>query len=699
MFAKLCIAVTPDLFGRVYTARGIVDAFRTDFTDVCALVCSESDSAVADRCRETGFGIPIFFAEHMPSEAELEKAAGAYEESLLPPFFNVLSSYSTQGNDQLDCPGHQCGAFFRRHPAGKLFYDFFGPRLFSADLNNGDVALGDLLIHEGPPLVAQKAAARTFHADKTYFVLNGTSASNKIAMGAVLAPGDLVLFDRNNHKSVHQGIQLTGALPVYLETSRNGYGFIGGIKEHCFDHSYLRKKAAEISPAKAALPRPFRLAVIQLATYDGTVYDARYVVDKIGSLCDYILFDSAWAGYEQFIDVMRDCSPMLLSLRPGDPGILVTQSVHKQLAGFSMASQIHKKDSHIKGQDRYVPHKRMNNAFLLHSSTSPFYPMFAALDVNAKIHEGPAAREFWKKCVLLGIETRKDILRRCQLIRPFVNPVINGRAWEDYPSEEIAKDKRFFAFEPGDSWHGYSGYGEKQYYADPCKILLTTPGVNLEKGTYEDCGIPACVLASYLRSRRVIPEKCDLNSLLILLTPAENEKKLRRLVDALSDFENLIAKSAPLADVLPEICQAYPERYKGYTLNQLCQDIHDLYRRHDMKNLLRRMFREDELPKYKIHPAQAQARFIRGEYDYVPLREAAGRVAAEGALPYPPGVYCCVAGEVWGSAALEYFLAIEDLVNSVPGFQPEVQGAYFEKMQSGRSVIYVNVLKKSDPES
>lgn len=160
--------------------------------------------------------------------------------------------------------------------------------------------------------------------------------------------------------------------------------------------------------------------MIQLGTYDGTIYNARQVVDKIGHLCDYILFDSAWVGYEQFIPMMADCSPLLLELNENDPGILVTQSVHKQQAGFSQTSQIHKKDSHIKGQPRYVPHKRLNNAFMMHASTSPFYPLFAALDINARMHEGQSGRNMWMDCVVTGIEARKLILQNCQFIRPFV---------------------------------------------------------------------------------------------------------------------------------------------------------------------------------------------------------------------------------------------------------------------------------------
>ena len=361
---------------------------------------------------------------------ELEAAACDYEARLLPPFFNTLTQYVEMDNSTFACPGHQHGAFFKKHPAGRQFYDFFGENVFRADMCNADVKLGDLLIHEGSAKHAQKFAAKVFNADKTYFVLNGTSAANKVVTNALLTRGDLVLFDRNNHKSNHHGALIqAGATPVYLEAARNPFGFIGGIDERCFDEHYLRDLIREASAETATASRPFRVAVIQLGPCDGTVYNARQVVDKIGHLCDYILFDSAWVGYEQFIPMMADCSPLLLELNENDPGILVTQSVHKQQAGFSQTSQIHKKDSHIKGQQRYVPHKRLNNAFMMHASTSPFYPLFAALDINARMHEGQSGRNMWMDCVVTGIEARKLILENCRFIRPFGPETVDGRTW------------------------------------------------------------------------------------------------------------------------------------------------------------------------------------------------------------------------------------------------------------------------------
>ncbi|EOL8931871.1 ornithine decarboxylase [Cronobacter sakazakii] len=710
---SLKIAASHAVAPLLSTSRDVVGLDGTDFTDVAAVVLSVADtrSGILALLKRTGFNLPVFVYLQSGERCDapvsgtltgtsqeflaLETAALAYEENLLPPFFDTLTQYVEMQNSTFACPGHQHGEFFRKHPAGRQFYDFFGENVFRADMCNADVKLGDLLIHEGSAKHAQKFAAKVFHADKTYFVLNGTSAANKVVTNALLTQGDLVLFDRNNHKSNHHGALIqAGATPVYLEAARNPFGFIGGIDERCFDEAYLRELIAEVAPSRAQEARPFRLAVIQLGTYDGTIYNARQVVDKIGHLCDYILFDSAWVGYEQFIPMMADCSPLLLDLNENDPGIFVTQSVHKQQAGFSQTSQIHKKDNHIRGQARFCPHKRLNNAFMLHASTSPFYPLFAALDVNAKIHEGESGKRLWAECVALGIEARKAIIANCHMIKPFIPDTVAGRPWQDHPTDAIARERRFFSFEPGAAWHGFAGYAHEQYFVDPCKLLLTTPGIDAETGEYSDFGVPAAILANYLRENGIVPEKADLNSILFLLTPAESAQKMAHLVAMLARFEQHIEDDTPFADVLPTICQKYPVRYKGYTLRQLCQEMHNLYVSFDVKALQRAMFRKAELPQVVMNPQQANVEYIRGNVELVRLSEAEGRVAAEGALPYPPGVLCVVPGEVWGGAALRYFLALEEGVNLLPGFSPELQGVYSQTDPDGIKRLYGYMLRE-----
>lgn len=720
MRTRLKIAYTEktlELFGKVGTREAVL-VDHTDFTDVGALLMTGGDRHTVSSPWVKALHIPIFLivrdgnreTEEMgevysiislnPSERNLferqiESAVARYEDTILPPFFKGLLEYVEQGNSEFDCPGHQGGAYFRKHPAGRIFYDFYGENTFRGDLCNADVAMGDLLIHEGPALAAQKHAARVFNADKAYFILNGTSGANKVVMNALLTPGDLVLYERNNHKSVGYGALIqAGAIPIYLETARNPFGLIGGVLDHCFNEEYIRMLIAERDPKRARMDRPLRAAVIQLGNYDGCIYNARQVMEKIGHLCDYIVFDSAWVGYEQFIPMMKDCSPLLLDLGPEDPGIIVTQSIHKQQAGFSQASMILKKDSHIKGQKRYVPHKIFNNSFMVNSSTSPNYQIFASLDMNAKIQEGEAGRLLWHECMVNAIEARKKVLKYCKYLRPIVPPVVHGKKWEEGNTEEMADDISYFAFEPGGKWHSFQGYSKGQYFIDPMKLQLMTPGINMENGEYEDFGIPGIILADYLRDNRVIPEKCDLNDILFLMTPAETKTKLDSLITKLVQFEHHIDNDSPMEMVLPTVYNRYRDRYEGYTIRRLCRELHDFYKERKINVLQKKMFLKAYFPAYFMSPQKANWALVRGQGELIPLEEAEGRVALQGAVPYPPGVTCVQPGERWSRIALDYFLDFVETANILPGFAPELQGVYLEKDETGKRRAKGYVLMK-----
>jgi ornithine decarboxylase len=649
-----------------------------------------------------------------------------YGKGLLPPFFGGLMAYDGEANIAFDCPGHQGGQFYRKSPAGQLFFKHFGENIFRNDLCNADVDLGDLLIHEGPAVEAQRHAARVFGADKTYFVLNGTSTSNKIVANALLRRGDLVLFDRNNHKSLHQGALVqAGALPIFLPTSRNAFGMIGAVDWDAWDEDYLREQI-RANPLvrdheKSGSKRPFRLACIQLATYDGTIYNVRKVLEKIGHLCDYVLWDEAWIGYNAFHPLFEDHSPMRLeSLGPEMAGLFSTQSVHKQGAGFSQASQIHKRDEHIRGQQRYVEHKRFNESFLTNASTSPFYPLFASLDVNAKIHDGKAGEMLWDRCIELGIEARKKLRQFCRhyeqsgrdqeekwFFDPFVPDVVTIRdsrftkdleevAWEDIPTEVIKREQQCWNFHPKSKWHGYAGYAKDYAMVDPNKLALLTPGINRQTGDYLDFGVPATVVANYLREQRVVPEKCDLNSILFLMTPAEDESKLSTLIAKLVNFKNLWDRDAPLNEVLPTVCAAHSQRYAGYTIRQACKEMHDYYRSANVKELQRLCFRASSFPELAMCSRDAYEALVANNVDYIPFDEIRGRISATLALIYPPGIGVIVPGERWDERAkpmLDYFLAFEESFNRFPGFNYEVQGVFQERV-NGRIKFHTYVVRE-----
>ena len=160
----------------------------------------------------------VFLAEETPEfiAKNLVSRLKQYAETLKTPFFGALVDYAEQGNQLWTCPGHNGGVFYSRSPIGRIFVEHLGEAVFRDDLDNSVLELGDLLVHEGPALQAQKEAAAIFGAEKTYFVLNGTSSSNKIVLSALVAEGDLVLFDRNNHKAAHHGaLFIGGGIPIY----------------------------------------------------------------------------------------------------------------------------------------------------------------------------------------------------------------------------------------------------------------------------------------------------------------------------------------------------------------------------------------------------------------------------------------------------------------------------------------------------
>ena len=504
----------------------------------------------------------IFLAEETPEfiAKNLVSWLKQYADTLKTPFFGALVDYAERGNHLWTCPGHNGGVFYNRSPIGRIFFEHLGEEVFRDDLDNSVLELGDLLVHEGPALKAQKEAAAIFGAEKTYFVLNGTSSSNKIVLSALVAEGDLVLFDRNNHKAAHHGaLFIGGGIPIFLETDRNAYGLIGPIFHEAFDETRIREKIRNhplVADKEAwRRDRPFRVAVIEQCTYDGTIYDARMIVEKIGHLCDYVLLDEAWAGFMKFHPLFAGRFAMGLSdLGPEQPGIIATQSTHKQLASFSQASQIHIKDRHIKGQRRRIEHRRFNEFFMLHASTSPFYPLFASLDVGAQMMKGRSGEVLWDDTIRLGIELRKKIraIRRefedkehDPARRWFFEAFVPDRvtvtdrdgaaprdvAWENVSTDDLAANANYWELSPGASWHGFTHVAPGYAITDPNKLILLTPGFDRGTDTYADYGIPAPVVAQYLRENRVVPEKNDLNSLLFLLTPGVEFEQGRHAIE------------------------------------------------------------------------------------------------------------------------------------------------------------------------
>lgn len=613
-------------------------------------------------------------------------AANAFESAALPPFSSAIAKFVSRERPTFACPGHQGGQCLDVHPAGLRFKQLLGREVFTVDVPHAAPELGDVLSHEGPIKQAEDLAAQVFNADETYFVLNGTSTANKIVTSALLTSGDLVLMDRNNHKSVYLGALVQSeARAVYLDNFRDDCGVLGGYRKGALQEDQLRARAARIDEARARQPRPFRLAIVQHATCDGVVVDAGALLERIGHLCDYVLFDSAWLGYEPFVDLLAHSSPLHIPLSPDSPGVIVTQSVHKQMSGLSQTSQIHKKDRHIQHQQRYCSGHVFNSAFMLHSSTSPFYPLFMSLEVNAAIHANGNGQRLWSSAVSVASEFKRQVDRHCRIIKPYYGnrtPQAPG-AQDDLSPEVCAEKFRPFSRNANPIEGGL-------HYLDPCKVVFTT---RASKDAV-DCGyvsIPASIVTYYLREMNFTPEKSDFYNFTLLVSPSSDAVQLTRLMYALKQLERELANGTWVTDVLPSLANA-GHNYANISLRELCNVINNLFQHYQIEQLQSDIFSSVTSAQAVLTPHAANQAFVRGQYKLTGLADVLDCVAAEGVIPYPPGVMSIAPGERWNAALIDYLTTVQALINIYPEFAPHIQGVYYRHHDDGTVTLLVNVL-------
>ena len=653
--------------------------------ELAAFVLPKADEVAYQKAQELmakdGLQVPVILVDagESLSKEELQdkvaQAAQQYEEENVPGFLRDLINFADEKPVSYTTPGHHNGQFYEKHPAGVVFKKFFGDNMLRADVSDTVAELGDTLTHGGTPLDSEQEAAQAFNADKVYYVTNGTTSSNTICANAVLSEGDLVLFDRNNHKSLYNSaLIMTGAKPVYLPTSRNPLGLIGPVISDDLDEEKIRAEIAKVDPERAKAKRPFRMAVLQLETFDGVFYNAKWLLDKIGKLCDYVLFDCAWGGYEQFVNIMKQLSPLQYKYTADDPGILVTQSIHKQQAGLAQTSQILKKDSHIKEQKRYVDHKHFNNAYLKYVTTSYSYPIYASLTVNTVLAKGEAPKKWWEEAMKKGIRFRKTLNQKSKLFK-----TLNAQEINEKSEQELMDNLSYWKMEETDDWHGFKGIAKDEAIISPLKLTVVCPGINLATGKYEETGIPGKVIGEYLTEKRVITCKSDLYSTLFLLTPGERDADLEALLTSFLEFEEYYLRDAPLEQVLPRLVKQNPDRYRNYTIRQLCQEMHEYYAKNEIYKLQQDLFLKKTFQDYEMTPAEADKLFMKNEGELVDLDEIEGRVALEGALPYPPGVFIVAPGEKWQKIDVDYFKILMGAIDKFPGFDPEIQGVYLDK--------------------
>ena len=611
---------------------------------------------------------PEFVARHIIREAR------AYLNGLVPPFFRALMHYAHEGSYSWHCPGHSGGVAFLKSPIGHMFHQFFGENLLRADVCNAVEELGQLLDHTGPVAQSEHNAARIFNADHCYFVTNGTSTSNKIVWHSTIASGDIVVVDRNSHKSVLHAIIMTGAIPVFLMPTRNHYGIIGPIPKEEFKPENIRRKIEANPFARDAENKKPRILTLTQSTYDGIIYNVETIKEMLDGKIETLHFDEAWLPHATFHDFYKNMHAIGKdSVRTKKSMIFSTQSTHKLLAGLSQASQILVQEPETVKLDEGI----FNEAFLMHTSTSPQYAIIASCDVAAAMMEPPGGTALVEESLLEALDFRRAMKKVSQDF---------GRDWwfEVWGPDQFAENDigtpEDWLIRAEDTWHGFGDIAPGFNMLDPIKATIITPGLSLD-GTFKKTGIPASIVKTYLAEHGVIIEKCGLYSFFIMFTIGITKGRWNTLLTALQQFKDDYDKNQPIWRILPEFAIRSPQ-YERLGLQDLCQNIHDFYREYDVARLTTEMYLSDMVPAMK--PADAFARMAHRRIEHVPIDELEGRVTSILLTPYPPGIPLLIPGERFNKTIVDYLRFARDFNEKFPGFETDVHGLVTREINGKR---------------
>jgi len=654
-----------------------------------------------DEIRYRNEEIPIFLhgetrtSRHIPNEIlrELNGFIHMYEDTpefvaryilrLAPPFFKALTEYAADGSYSWHCPGHSGGVAFLKSPVGQMFHQFFGENMLRADVCNAVDELGQLLDHTGPVAASERNAARIYNCDHLYFVTNGTSTSNKMVWNSTVAPGDVVVVDRNCHKSILHAIIMTGAVPVFLMPTRNHFGIIGPIPKSEFEWENIQKKI-DRNPFildKSAKPR---VLTITQSTYDGVLYNVEEIKDMLDGKIDTLHFDEAWLPHATFHDFYGDYH----AIGEGRPRckesmVFSTQSTHKLLAGLSQASQILVQDAENNKLDRDI----FNEAYLMHTSTSPQYSIVASIDVAAAMMEAPGGTALVEESLMEALDFRRAMRK--------VDEDWGADWWfkvwgPDDLSEEGLEERDAWMLKANDAWHDFGNLAEGFNMLDPIKATIITPGLDI-KGNFSDkFGIPAAIVTKYLAEHGVIVEKTGLYSFFIMFTIGITKGRWNTMVAALQQFKDDYDKNQPLWKVLPEFVQKQP-RYEKVGLRDLCEKIHAVYKANDVAKLTTEMYLSDMVPAMK--PTDAFAKMAHRKIDRVAIDDLEGRVTAVLLTPYPPGIPLLIPGEQFNKVIVNYLKFAREFNEKFPGFETDNHGLVKEIID-GKAVYFVDCVEK-----
>jgi arginine decarboxylase len=620
---------------------------------------------------------PEFVARHIIREAKV------YLDALPPPFFKSLIHYAMEGSYSWHCPGHSGGVAFLKSPVGQIFHQFFGENMLRADVCNAVEELGQLLDHTGPVAASERNAARIFGVDHLYFVTNGTSTSNKIVWHSTVAPGDVVIVDRNCHKSVLHSIMMMGAIPVFLMPTRNNFGIIGPIPKEEFEWANIQKKIDNNPFIKDKKVMP-RVLTITQSTYDGIVYNVEMIKEMLDGRVDSLHFDEAWLPHATFHDFYKNMHAVGRDrARPKKSLVFATQSTHKLLAGLSQASQILVQDS----DERKLDPTCFNESYLMHTSTSPQYAIIASCDVAAAMMEPPGGTSLVEESIAEAIDFRRAMLK--------VDEEYGHDWWfkvwgPDHIAEFGIGEQNDWVLHSNDTWHNFGNLAEGFNMLDPIKATVVTPGIDID-GNFGEEGIPASIVTKYLAEHGVIVEKTGLYSFFIMFTIGITKGRWNTLVAELQQFKDHYDKNMPIWRVLPEFAAKFPQ-YERMGLKDVANKIHAFYRENDVAKMTTEMYLSDMIPA--MPPSEAFAKMAHRDIERVNIDELENRITAMLVTPYPPGIPLLIPGERFNQRIVNYLKFAREFNEKFPGFETDIHGLVKEEI-NGRKVYSVDCVRTS----
>ncbi|MAM25218.1 MAG: ornithine decarboxylase [Rhodobacteraceae bacterium] len=600
------------------------------------------------------------------------------------PFFTALVEYSKQPTGVFHAMPISRGKSITRSHWIQDMGAFYGPNIFLAETSATSGGLDSLLEPHGPIKEAQELASRAFGSKQTFFATNGTSTCNKIVVQALVRPGDIVLVDRDCHKSHHYGMVLAGAQVCYLDSyPLNKYSMYGAVPLREIKHQLLALKAA-------GKLHKVRMLLLTNCTFDGLVYNVERMMEECLAIKPDLIFlwDEAWFAFARFNPTYRQRTGMnaantlrakfrsdaharayekqqaeledaddetLLNTRlipPPDARVRVyaTQSTHKTLTSLRQGSMIHVNDQDFKGEVEQSFHE----AYMTHTSTSPNYQIIASLDVGRRQVELEGF-EFVQRQIEAAMSMRRAIADH-PLLQKYFKVLTAGDMIPDEHRESGVTS--YYDVEQGwtDMWDCWE---KDEFVLDATRVTLAVGGTGWDGDTFK---------TDILMDRYGIQiNKTSRNTVLFMTNIGTTRSSVAYLIEVLVE----IAKS--LDELLDDASRMEKLSFDRRVSNLMehFPPLPDFSRFHDA-------FRADDVTvEGDIRTAFFLA-YDEKNCDYLELdgslKEAmdAGEtvVSASFIIPYPPGFPILVPGQVVSQEILAFMRALD--VSEIHGYRPDL---------------------------